>query len=149
MMELLITRSYAPGGTNGILFHNGLRLVYTIELPWKDNHAGVSCIPEGRYELKKRYSLKFGWHLWVMNTPGRELILIHPANDAMKELKGCIAPVSILTGPGRGTQSRAALKQLTGLVFAAFARKETIFLTIKSDSHEPGSKNTGPHAGLL
>src|SRR5258706_11888455 len=103
-MELQLFRTYAPGGTNGAIFHNGLHLVYSIELPCEDNHAGVSCIPEGRFELKKRFSFKFGWHLWVMNVPGRELILIHPANDAMKELKGCIAPVSILTGPGRGVQ---------------------------------------------
>jgi hypothetical protein len=148
-MQLLLTRTYAPGGTNGRLFYNGRLLVYTIELMWKNNRAGVSCIPEGQYELKKRFSLKFGWHLLLMNVPGRALILIHPANDAMQELKGCIATVTVLTGPGRGLQSRAALKQLTGLVFEALARKETIFLTIKSDSHEPGSKNTGAHAGLL
>lgn len=148
-MELLLTRKYAPRGTNGNIFYNGLHLVYTIELPWKNNRAGVSCIPEGRYALKKRFSLKFGWHLLLMNVPGRALILIHPANNAMTELKGCIATVSVLTGPGVGLQSRAALKQLTGLVFAAFDRKETIFLTIQSDSHEPGSKNTGARAGLF
>ena len=148
-MELLLTRTYAAGGTNGNIVHNGRHIVYTIELPWKDNHAEVSCIPEGRYELKKRFSPKFAWHLWVMNVPGRELILIHPANNAMEELKGCIAAVTRTTGPGQGEQSRAAMWQLTGLVFAALAGFETIFLTIKSDSHEPGSKSNGPGAALL
>ena len=148
-MELLLIRTYAPGGTNGSILLDGRHIVYTIELPWRYNLTGVSCIPGGRYELAKRYSLKFGWHLWVMNVPGRELILIHPANDAMTELKGCIAAVSTITGPGRGAQSRAALKQLTGLVFPALDRKETIFLTIKSDNHEPGSTNKGSLAALL
>jgi len=138
-MELLLTRTYARGGTNGNISYDGLHVVYTIELPWKNNRTGVSCIPEGRYVIKKRFSLKFGWHLLLMNVPGRALILIHPANNARRELKGCIATVTVLTGPGGGIQSRAALKQLTGLVFAAFNRKEPIFLTIKSDSHEPGS----------
>src|SRR5689334_16845612 len=79
IMELLLTRTYAPEGTNGNIFYHGIHLVYTIELPWKDNHAEVSCIPEGSYALVKRYSPKFDWHLMVMNVPGRDLILIHPA----------------------------------------------------------------------
>jgi hypothetical protein len=75
-------------------------MMYTIELPWKNNQAGVSCIPEGKYDLVKRWSPKFGSHLQILNVPGRELILIHPANDALLELRGCIAPVCLLTGAG-------------------------------------------------
>jgi DNA-binding transcriptional ArsR family regulator len=33
-----------------------------------------------------------------MNVPQLEYILIHPANDALKELQGCIAPVWLITG---------------------------------------------------
>ena len=77
-------------------------MMYSIELPWKENQTGVSCIPEGRYELVKRWSPKFLRHLQVMNVPGREYILIHPANEALQELKGCIAPVCFLTGAGKG-----------------------------------------------
>ena len=131
-MELELVRTYAPGGTNGNIFYQGRHLVYSIELPWKNNRTGVSCIPEARYELKKRFSPKFGWHLWVQHVPGRDLILIHPANDALHELEGCIAVVSSITGEGKGIRSRAALAQLTELVFAAFARLDTAYLTIKS-----------------
>jgi hypothetical protein len=74
--------------------------MYSIELPWKDNHTGVSCIPKRKYELVKRWSPKFNRHLQIMNVPGRGLILIHPANEALPELKGCIAPVFFLTGGG-------------------------------------------------
>ena len=95
-MELELIRTYFPNGTNGELYHAGSRLCFTIELPWKDNHAGVSCIPEGRYALVKRYSQKFHWHLQLNAVPGRDAILIHPANNALLELRGCIAPVSIL-----------------------------------------------------
>jgi hypothetical protein len=63
----------------------------------------------------------------------RDYILIHPANDALHELKGCIAPVSFLTGPGKGTGSRAALKKLTALVFAVLDQRKPVFLTIKKD----------------
>ena len=111
-------------------------MMYSIELPWKDNHARVSCIPEGRYELVKRWSPKFNRHLQVMNVPQREYILIHPANDAMHELKGCIAPVSLITGAGKGLRSRMALETLTSLVYGALDQHEQVFINIKSDPYE-------------
>ena len=97
-------------GTNGKILYKDRLMMYSIELPWKDNLARVSCIPEGRYELVKRWSPKFNRHLQVMNVPQRDGILIHPANDALQELKGCIAPVSFLTGAGKGLRSRMALE---------------------------------------
>ena len=113
-MELELIRTYHLAGTNGkILLQNRL-MMYSIELPWKDNRARASCIPEGRYELTKRWSPKFDRHLLLMNVPGRKLILIHPANNALQELKGCIAPVSLITGAGKGVRSRLALETLTG-----------------------------------
>jgi Family of unknown function (DUF5675) len=109
-MELELIRTYWLSGTNGkILFQDRL-MMYSIELPWKDNLAQVSCIPEGRYELVKRWSPKFDRHLQVMNVPQREYIFIHPANDALHELKGCIAPVWLITGAGKGLRSRLALE---------------------------------------
>ena len=135
-MELELVRKYYPGGTTGQIFDQGSLVTHSIELPWKDNHAQVSCIPEGRYELVKRWSPKFNRHLQVMNVPKRNSILIHPANDALKELKGCIAPVSIITGAGMGLRSRMALETLTSLVYGALDRREQVFLIIKSDTYE-------------
>ena len=73
-------------------------------------------------------------HLQLLNVPKRNFILIHPANDALNELKGCIAPVSFLTGPGKGIGSRVALKKLTDLVYAALDQSKPVFLTIKQDT---------------
>src|ERR1700712_5417275 len=115
MMELELIRTYYPTGTNGKILYLGCLMTYTIELPWKENLAQVSCIPEGRYELVKRWSPKFNRHLQVMNVSQRENILIHPANDALHELKGCIAPVSLITGAGKGIRSRLALEILIHL----------------------------------
>ena len=111
-MKLEIIRTYYPNGTNGELNLNGQCICRTIELPWKNNAPNQSCVPEGAYALMKRYSDHFGWHLQVMDVPGRGLILIHPANDALQELKGCIAPVSVLTGEGRGESSRVAFEKV-------------------------------------
>ena len=135
-MELELIRTYYPEGTNGKIFSNDSLMMYSIELPWKDNLARVSCIPEGRYELVKRWSPKFDRHLLVMNVPQRNFILIHPANDAMHELKGCIAPVCCITGAGKGLRSRMALETLTSLVYGALDRHEHVFLMIKSEFHE-------------
>jgi len=131
-MELELTRTYFAGGCNGSIYCGGFFICHTIELPWKDNERSTSCIPEGRYELKKRYSPKFKWHLLVKDVPGRSVILIHPANDALKELRGCIAPVCTVTAEGKGLLSKNALTRLLAVAYAGL-QKEPIFLIIKSE----------------
>lgn len=128
-MELELFRTYDPEGTNGEL---KLVVCNTIELPWLQNQRNVSCVPEGRYELRKRFIKKFGLHLLVVDVPDRSWILIHPANEAKTQLKGCIAPVTQLTGPGKGNESRLANEKLKALVLEALERKEKVFITIKS-----------------
>lgn len=130
-MELNLKRiDKGERGTNGLIVYNGTVLCSTIERPWINNQRRISCIPEGTYELQKRHSEKFGWHLWVKDVPGRDLILIHPANDAMKELNGCIAPVTTLTGMGKGVGSRAAVSMLFGVVHLAMEKGEKVYLTV-------------------
>lgn len=116
-IRLRLERQYNAAGVNGKLFWDEILLCYSIELPWKNNEKGISCIPEGEYELRKRYSEKFGWHVEIFNVPQRSFILFHAANDAKKELKGCIAPVSELIGFGVGTGSRKAFNRLRSLVY--------------------------------
>lgn len=147
-MELELWRVYHPNGTNGDLYVNGVRQCFTIELPWLNNQRQISCIPEGRYELKRRYSTRFKEHIEVCNVPGRSRILLHPANDALKELRGCIAPVSQLTGVGKGTQSRLAFDWLKTIVYTAL-EKGPVFLTIKQKVHEPVTKNAVTYPKVL
>jgi hypothetical protein len=131
-MLLLLHRIYFPEGTHGLLQCDGKTICYTIELPWLKNKRMVSCIPEGKYILKKRFSKKFGWHIHLIDVPGRQFILIHPANNAKKELLGCIAPVSYITGIGIGNYSRKALKKLTDLVFPMLDKNTEVELLITS-----------------
>lgn len=119
-------------GVNGRLELNGQRLCFTIERPWLENQRRVSCIPEGRYELRPRRSQKFSSHLILLNVPNRDLILIHPANNAMKELNGCIAPVTNITGIGLGTASRIAFNKIMKAANDAFAAKRKVFINIVS-----------------
>lgn len=135
-MELTLTRVYKSEGTIGTLTLNGHFVCFTLELPWKENRKNVSCIPEGTYELKARYSVKFKRHLKVLDVYGREHILLHPANDAMKELDGCIAPVMQLTGIGKGIYSKLAMDKLLSIFHQARDRKEKIILNINSNRYE-------------
>ena len=130
-MILFLTRTYFPDGTNGTLMCEGKKICYTIELPWRNNEKSVSCIPEGRYFIRKRYSQKFKWHLEVVDVNNRSYILFHPANNALQELNGCIAPVTKLSGPGLGLMSRKAFEKLKTLVYTALDSKESVELIVE------------------
>jgi hypothetical protein len=132
-MVIYLTRTYFPDGTNGTIQCEGKVICNTIELPWKRNEKRVSCIPEGKYFIKKRYSQKFKWHLEVVDVANRSLILFHSANNALQELNGCIAPVTKLSGPGLGLMSRKAFEKLKTLVYKALDNKESVELLITSN----------------
>ncbi|WP_366182934.1 DUF5675 family protein [Flavobacterium ovatum] len=131
-MILFLTRTYFPEGTNGKLQCDGKLISYTIELPWNNNERRVSCIPEGKYFIRKRYSQKFKWHLEVVDVKNRTYILFHPANNALLELNGCIAPVTKLSGPGLGLMSRKAFFALKEIVYKALDHSESVELIVES-----------------
>lgn len=130
---LVLQRTYLETAVHGELTFNGKHLAYTIELPWKNNSKCISCIPEGTYVLRKRYSQKFQWHFILLDVPNRSCILIHPANDAVKELQGCIAPVTKITGEGKGIESKKALQVLTTALMP-YRSNRTITLCITSNN---------------
>lgn len=133
-MELFLKRRYHSQGCNGILLNQEqIKICETIELPWRGNKPNISCIPEGRYRLEKRYSFKFKWHIHLVNVPNRSLILIHPANDALTELKGCIAPVIYCNGIGKGMFSVRAYMILRFMVFTELEKGNAVYITISSE----------------
>lgn len=130
-MELLLKRKYYRDGTNGELYAGPSFISYTIECPDLMNLPGKSCIPEGRYRVQRRSSLRFGQHLHLIGVRNRNLILIHPANHALSELKGCIAPVGSLSGPGCGRNSIAAFNRLRELVYGAINQGQQVWINIQ------------------
>lgn len=132
-MEPELKRKYYLHGTNGTLACKGLTICATIELPWKNNSTGISCIPEGRYSLIRRYSPRLKDHLLLEDVPDRQYILIHPANNALLQLKGCIAPVSLITGIGQGVQSVLAMKKIISLLTQAYDDNQPVFIIIKKE----------------
>lgn len=76
--------------TQGVLLFNGKHIADSVEPPWANNARFISCIPDGVYKIEWKET----GHSWpcfeVHDVPGRDSILIHPANTA-GELEGCIA----------------------------------------------------------
>jgi hypothetical protein len=70
----------------------------TVELPWRNNQRGKSCIPEGTYIMRKRVSgvvqrtsggqFTEGWE--ITNVPDRTYIMVHVGNT-IADLDGCVA----------------------------------------------------------
>ncbi|MBH2024466.1 MAG: hypothetical protein I8H78_08660 [Flavobacteriales bacterium] len=131
-MEVQLIRTYHKGGVNGVLLLDGTELCRTIELPWRNNQPRVSCIPEGKYRLRRRHSPRFREHFEIMDVKDRKYILFHAGNDAGKELRGCIAPVLQHTGEGKGSSSRAALERMKDRLYPFLDNGHHITLTIKT-----------------
>lgn len=123
----LLRTSTDDEGTFGILSSDeGAFQVRTLELPWRDNAKGASCIPAGTYTFRwRKDSLKHG-ECYEMDVdaeaPGRTNVQIHSANWAGDESKGkkcqllgCIAPgqsAGVLDGQKAVLGSKAATKAL-------------------------------------
>jgi hypothetical protein len=101
MIKFHINRTYEKFQTKGNMSIHKEGAIYnclTLELPWKLNKSKISCIPEGTYSVKIRYSEKYGTHLHIQNVPDRDLILIHWGNYAgslnpktkSPDIKGCV-----------------------------------------------------------
>ena len=108
-MMLELQRLYQDGWTDGMIFIQGILLCRSIELGWANNERNVSCVPEGVYPVAIIQHPKFGECLRIDKVKGRSGILMHVANDAQKELRGCIAPVFSSGGNGKGQHSKLAL----------------------------------------
>ena len=65
--------------------------VDTLELPWRNNLTGVSCIPKGIYNCKKNTgSTKCPYlHFDILNVPGRKYIKGHKGNFHT-DINGCV-----------------------------------------------------------
>lgn len=77
------------GATMGALCFNDKPEMLTLEEAWRNNETKISCIPDGKYKIKRHRSPKFGITFRVENVPERSEILFHIGNTA-KDTEGCI-----------------------------------------------------------
>ncbi len=92
MRRFLLIRldSNATATYGQLLDAEGKQVAVTLELPWRDNHHGTSCIPQGTYTARRRFSPKHHGEVFgLLDVPGRSDIEIHAGNTA-KDSLGCI-----------------------------------------------------------
>ena len=91
----LLRRNYGAMQTLGkFVIFDEMEIVntyYCLELPWELNATNVSCIPEGLYIVRKRFTKERGWHFHILNVPNRSSILIHKGNY-VTDILGCQLP---------------------------------------------------------
>tara|TARA_R100001530_G_scaffold64140_1_gene46105 strand:+ start:124 stop:537 length:414 start_codon:yes stop_codon:yes gene_type:complete len=90
---LLIRDTFTDQSTLGKLYLNGEYMCDTLENPWLNNQRNISCIPDGRYDVRIRLARESATrdyiHLLVQEVPERSYILFHIGNTA-KDTQGCI-----------------------------------------------------------
>lgn len=110
-----------------------------IELPWRDNKAGVSCIPPGLYPAHITHSDHFKREVYVLeDVKGRASVELHPANwagDVAKgwhsDLRGCAAP-----GMSRGDLVAPATRKLQPAVLQSVRAFQQFMDTCDGDDIE-------------
>ncbi len=127
-MERVLIERFESGdqGTFGRLSVGSL-ILFTLELPWRDNQNNQSCIPEGEYKCLWTMSAHFhrGMYL-VCEVDDRQGIRIHSANLAgdrslgyVAQLNGCIAlgeALGELAGQKALLSSAPAVRRFTKLM---------------------------------
>jgi len=83
----LFRYEFSDQGTKGLWMTDDFSC-RCLELPWKDNIPNLSCIPEGVYQCKPRYSKKYRQHYHITDVKGRSWILTHSGNFAGDKEKG-------------------------------------------------------------
>ena len=66
----------------------------------------------------------------LLNLCKHYFILFHKSNNALKELKGCIAPVAEQVAPGIGKRSFTAFQELMHHVLPLFEKGEQPWLHV-------------------
>lgn len=89
-MELRLVRvTEHENATHGVLCIDGSPELVTLEDAWRANERMISCIPEGKYKLRRHRSPKFGLCYQVADVPERSEILVH-AGNTHHDTHGCI-----------------------------------------------------------
>lgn len=125
-MKIVIRRQFSSQnqtlGQLSVINDNDIEIFVckTLELPFLGNKRRISAIPCGKYEVKQRYSSKYGYHLSVLNVPNRDNILIHQGNF-YSDILGCILVGTHLQDIGKGSDldilhSRVTLALLISLL---------------------------------
>lgn len=107
----------------GRLLVNDAEIGRTLELPWRNNEKGISCVDAGTYPATIRADGTLGWRVELIDESGnRKNIQLHVGNY-QRQIKGCVLvgdDVTVSNGECMVPNSRATLNRLADAM-AAFA----------------------------
>ena len=111
--------SFGPMGTFGDLRvgegPRERRMGHTLELPWRQNQRGISCIPRGVYQLRLDRYYAGDYDCWeICDVANRSEIKIHIGNT-IKDVRGCV-----VLGTGLGWIDSKWAVRSSGTAFRAF-----------------------------
>ena len=88
MKTLTLHRDYSPKDTAGCIELEDGSFISTLERPWLNNQVGISCIPEGEYEVHRDLT---GRHTWfsIKDVQDRTFIEMHEGHK-VQHSQGCI-----------------------------------------------------------
>lgn len=91
MNATLVRLEHNETETLGVLLLDGRMQAVTLELPWRQNFANISCIPEGIYRCSRRDSPTYGSGTWyVEDVPLRSNIILGHKGNTRADTEGCI-----------------------------------------------------------
>ena len=117
-MEFAMNRFYQDNLQTLATLQCADRLLFTIELPWKQNRRNVSRIPAGDYEMKPHESgraVRLVYPMAEDRNPERTYINLEIANRA-DELQGCIGVGTRVMLDSRGKCSVSLSKPGIGIL---------------------------------
>lgn len=131
-MDLLLTREYWPGGTNGRLYWGEEFFCFTIESPAIHFRPATACIPEGRYELQ--LDDKSGQPALLSLSPcGKTISPLRQKAEMGTEMgMHQIVLVAAITDEGRGIPDPTALTLLKTRIGQLLGKGKGALLEIRS-----------------
>jgi Family of unknown function (DUF5675) len=133
-------RLYKDDSTVGNLYVDGEFFCKTLELTYKNNQRSISCIPEGRYELRKFKRSSGVIALEVFVVPNRSAILIHTGTDATPnadgvDTRGCIltnSEVDFKNGVHGGSGSKIATEKFYKQIFPILENGGKVYFNVRN-----------------
>ena len=130
-METITRKEYKHYTSGEWILPDG-QLIYTLELPWRDNQIGKSCIPDGYYTVDRDHTGRHTWYRFRNEeTAPRTHIEMHEAS-LLRHLQGCIAPCMEIKG-GEHTSEPVAVNSRQALeLLVEWFGEDSFYLRITS-----------------
>lgn len=138
MTDFILTRNPSfKGATIGELTIAGRHICYTLEdVEREEKIPGETCIPRGRYQIKRTFSQRFGYTTpELLDVPNFTGIRFHPGNKP-EQTRGCILP-GRSHGENYVSESQLAYREFLKWLDAMEWQQIDTFITITGKEPEP------------